>query len=104
MHKIQVSLARVKARASYQKIRERQKTLCRKYIGNVTNVAVAVATPASGTRQHSGSLTLSFAQTKVSDRCHTCEFVARLHRAIMSQHATVQLHAATLSRKQTEPT
>jgi len=31
-------------------------------------------------------------------------FIARLYCAIKSQHATVQLHAATLSRKQTKPT
>jgi len=30
------------------------------------------------------------------DPCHTCDFVARLYRAITSQHATVQLHVATL--------
>ena len=27
-----------------------------------------------------------------------CDFIARFYRAIMSQRATVQLHAATLSR------
>ena len=26
------------------------------------------------------------------DRCHTCNFIARLYRAIKSQRATVQLH------------
>jgi len=30
------------------------------------------------------------------DPCHTCDFVARLYRAITSQHATAQLHVATL--------
>jgi len=38
------------------------------------------------------------------DRCHICDFVARLYRAIKSQHATLQLHSATLSSKQTKPT
>ena len=32
------------------------------------------------------------------------DFVARLHRAIESQRVTVQLHAATLPRKQTKRT
>ena len=35
---------------------------------------------------------------------HLRDFVARLHRVIKSQRATVQLHDATLSRRQTEPT
>jgi len=35
--------------------------------------------------------------TKTFYRCHTCDFVARLYRMAMSQHVTVQLHAATLS-------
>jgi len=39
------------------------------------------------------------------DRCHTCDFVARVRDFIardkLADAATVKLHAATLSRKQT---
>ena len=38
------------------------------------------------------------------DPCHTCDFVARFCRSIISQRATMQLHDATLSRKHTKPT
>jgi len=43
-------------------------------------------------------------KTDVTPAILSRDFVARLHRAIKSQHATVQLHAATLSRKQPKST
>jgi len=43
-------------------------------------------------------------KTDVTRAILSRDFVAQLYRAIIWQRATVQLHAATLSRKQTKPT
>ena len=51
------------------------------------------------------TLKISIKPTDVTPEIfYTRDFVARLYRAIKSQHATVQLHAATLSRTQTKQT
>ena len=42
-------------------------------------------------------------KTDVTRAILSRDFVTRLHRAMKLQRATVQLHAATLSRKQTKP-
>ena len=46
----------------------------------------------------------SASKTDVTPATLSRDFVAPLYRAIMSQCATVQLHAATLSRKQIKQT
>jgi len=46
----------------------------------------------------------SASKTDVTPATLSRDFVAPLYRAIMSQRATVQLHAATLSRKQIKQT
>jgi len=46
----------------------------------------------------------SASKTDVTPATLSREFVARLYRAIKSQRATVQLHAATLSHKQIKQT
>ena len=46
----------------------------------------------------------SASKTDVTPATLSHDFVAPLYRAIMSQRATVQLHAATLSRKQIKQT
>jgi len=47
---------------------------------------------------------VAVSKTDVTPAILSSDFVARLYRATKSQHATLQLHAATLSHKQTKPT